>query len=116
MKDSVIKIANRHARNIKEEIRLMPERLAKDIIDKNFGGFMLHNLAVPCELLVKNFGNQLVDLGLGNQLENINEIGLEARAIEKLLGNSKYPDENIVIMMLNFSYNLQKQIPTLFFI
>lgn len=126
--ESVITIANRYCDGIAAEIRLMPDRISKDITTNNFGGFMYLNLATKGEMLNKYFGDKLRAIGLGKQLETIVAMCEDARQMQQMIdisegftdpycfANNEKMKENFIKQMIVFNLKCQKFLPSLFFI
>jgi len=119
-RESVIIIGNRYANHIKREIELLPERIGADIQSGDFGGFMWHNLASPCEMLVKYFGDELRALGFDNLVLKINNIGRLARDFQVMVDNGDFNNkeytETHINNVLRFNKMLQELVPVMFFI
>jgi len=127
MPESIVKIGNRFADNIKREIALLPnsiENIITSIQNKEGIGFRLHNLAVPCEMLVKYNKEALLNNGFDAHYTLIQSMGNSARQLQELgemysHPNSQADEEEIngYIKLLNaFQAKCEKLVPTLFFI
>ena len=113
MKEPVTTVANRYARSIKEEIRLLPERMKKHLDTFSFG-FIFHNLASPCEMLNEYFGAELRDLKFNYLMDKIEEIGRKARYFQAITESGQATAEEKDELLI-FGMELESLVPSLFF-
>lgn len=116
--ESYIVIGNRYLNGIRTEIGLLPGRIEKSGKKMNFG-FTFHNLASPCEMLVKYWGNRLREINHGAQVDRVQAIAKEAREIQEKLEKLHNSDDLPMIHIgdiENFSNRLQKLMPILFLV
>ncbi len=117
IKESIIVIANRHADQITREINVFLSQLEDNLADMVFG-FRFHNLACPCEGMIKYWGESLAKLGFEGQLNRIKKIGKAARMFQDIFDEGRQNDrkDELVSAIRLFSEALKENLPVLFFI